>query len=352
MFTEMPGFADNTTLPRQSPDYYLKLDQFTSPVFSSTGQTGSSTKSVFNSAVELSLIDRANFVRQVFVGSNNYELDNMAGKGLALEQAIEVNLKNASLVALKSLIEGFSPKQKILKVNAVSGGNVTLSETLPLNAFNQVQIARPLSVGKGKKTVYLPLPRSEVQFERPTQDSATFALKGQLKTSDVVLLSSSGGNNRALKLCDASRKRHYLPANLQHISGADEMVGRTVAANLKDYDLLETNGVFLQSVAIALRDGMFEAQNPVAAVNTNFCILPLELQQFTKNECSEGKCSGRASVSSGIRIFDATNKIGESVLGAGFDFSDIKADSLSSFVGLKAYELQISSIPQHKSKLK
>ncbi len=352
MFTEMHGFADNTTLPRQSPDYYLKLDQFSSPVFSVAGQTGSSTKSVFNSAVELSLIDRSNFVRQVFVGSNNYELDNMAGKGLALEQATEVNLKNASLAALKSLIEGFSPKQKILKINAVSGGNATLSETLPLNAFNQVQIARPLTVGKGNKTVYLPLPRSDVQFERPSQDSATFALKGQLKTSDVVLLSSSGGNNRALKLCDVNRKRYFLPANLQHMSGADEMVGRAVAVNLKDYDLIESNSVFLQSAAIALRDGMFEAQSPVAAVETPFCILPMEMQQFTKNDCAAGKCSGKASVSSGIRIFEANNKIGESVLGAGFDFSEIKADSLSSFVGLKAYEQQISSIPQHKSKLK
>ena len=272
--------------------------------------------------------------------------------GLALEQATEVNLKNASLTALKSLIEGFSPKQKILKINAVSGGNVTLSESLPLNAFNQIQIARPLSVGKGNKTVYLPLPRGDVQLERPTQDSATFTLKGQLKTSDVVLLSSSGGSNRALKLCDVSRKRHFLPATLQHISGADDMVGRAVAASLKDYDLIETSSVFLHSAAIALRDGMFETQSPVATVDTPYCILPMELQQFTKNDCAAGKCSGRASVSSGVRIFDAANKIGESVLGAGFDFSEIKADSLSSFVGLKAYEHQLSSIAQHKSKLK
>ena len=352
MFREMNGFADNTTLPRQSPDYYLKLDQFSSPVFSVTGQTGSATKSVFSSAVELSLIDRSNFVRQVFVGSNNYELDNIAGKGLALDQATEVNLKNASLVALKSLIEGFSPKQKILKINAVSGGNVTLSETLPLNAFNQVRIARPLNVGKNNKTIYLPLPRSDVQLERPSQDSATFALKGQLKTSDVVLLSSSGGNNRALKLCDASRQRQFLPANLQHPSGAAEMVGRAVAANLKDYDLMEGNNLFLQSAAIALRDGIFETQTLVPAVDTPYCILPMESQKLSKNECANGKCSGSASVNSGIRIFDANTKIGESLIGAGFDFSDVKADSLSSFVGLKAYELQLSSVPQHKSKLK
>ena len=352
MFAEMPGFADNTTLPRQSPDYYLKLDQFSSPVFNVTGQTGSSTKSIFNSAVALSLVDRSNVVRQVFIGNNNYELAKIAGKGLALEQATEVNLKNASLVALKSLIEGFSPKQKILKINAVAGGNATLSETLPLNAFNQVQIARPLSVGKSNKTVYLPLPQSEVQFERPTQDTATLALKGQLKTTDVVLLTSSGGNNRALKLCDVSRKRRFLPANLLHPSGADEMMGRAVAASLKDYDLIEGSSDFLQSTSIALRDGMFEAQALGTAVDTPFCILPMELQQFTKNDCAADKCSGRASVSSGIRIFDANTKIGESVLGAGFDFSEIKADSLSSFVGLKAYEQQISSIPQHKSKLK
>ncbi len=130
------------------------------------------------------------------------------------------------------------------------------------------------------------------------------------------------------------------------------MVGRAVAANLKDYDLMEGNNLFLQSAAIALRDGMFETQTLVPAVDTPYCILPMESQKLSKNECANGKCSGSASVNSGIRIFDANTKIGESLIGAGFDFSDVKADSLSSFVGLKAYELQLSSVPQHKSKLK
>ena len=76
------------------------------------------------------------------------------------------------------------------------------------------------------------------------------------------------------------------------------------------------------------------------------------MQQITKISCSTGKCTGTASIGSGVRIFSGDTKIAESVVGASFDFNEIPEAEVSRFVGLKLFEHHIKSIDAHKSKLK
>jgi hypothetical protein len=57
-------------------------------------------------------------------------------------------------------------------------------------------------------------------------------------------------------------------------------------------------------------------------------------------------------VASGIRIFNADTKVGESVVGATFEINDIPESELSGFVGLKMFEHHLKSINAHKLKLK
>jgi hypothetical protein len=349
MFQSMSGFSDNTTEPRVNPDFYLKFDQYASPMFRVDGTAGVTSKTIFSNAVTLSLVDRGGVIRQVFMGNSPYELVRTGGKGLAPEQATEVNLKNASLLALNALLTGFNPKRKVMTVNGLADKVATLSEPLPQAAFNQVQLARPLKVGN--KTVYLPLHRSEAQLERASQDTDALAFKGSLRKGDVVLLGAFGSGHRVLRTCDASRQRRFLTAPLSHPSSGDALIARVVGSSLKGYDLLETNRVFLDSVAVALRDGMFESQTMAPAEDTPYCVLGMELQQLPRNECSSGKCSGTASVGSGIRLLDGTTKIGESVQAGRFEFSDVQTEAVSSFVGIKAFEQHLKSISPHQSKL-
>lgn len=351
MFQDMNGFADNSTKPRANPDFYLKLDAYSSPVFTAIGIGGATTKSIFNNAVTLSLIDRSSIVNQVFLGSSPYELTRTGGKGLAQEQATEINLKNAASTGMQSMLADFSSTPKTVAIKSVTGSAITLAQTLPLTLFNQAKIVRPLKAGASSKQVLMPLPGSVAQLIKPTQDTDRIEIKGALRSSDLIMLGSLDANNKPLKSCDAARQRRFLPDMLKHPSLADEIVGKTVSVKAKGYNLFEIDTAYLDSVELALRDGFFTSVDVIKSIDSPFCIVAQEVQQLLKNECTADKCSGSASVASGVRIYEGSAKVVESISGARFDFADIKPDALSQFVGLKAYEHHINSISQHKSKL-
>jgi len=351
MFQYMNGFADNSTKPRANPDFYLKLDAHSSPIFTATGVGGATTKSIFNNAVTLSLVDRSSVVNQVFVGSSPYELTRTGGKGLDNNQANEINLKNAALTAMQTMLTGFSVAPKTVAIKAVAGGSITLAQPLPLSVFDQAKIVRPLKAGS-RATIFMPLASSQAQLVKPTQDTDKMDIKGEVRSTDLIMLGSMDATNKPLKICDDTRKRHFLMTpSLKHPSMGEGVVGRVIPFKAKGFNLYETSSAYLDSVQLALRDGFYGSTEVIKNVESPFCVVAQELQQLVKNDCAADKCAGSASVASVVRIYEGANKIGESINGAKFDYSDIRPDALSPFVGVKAYEHQLNSIAQHKSKL-
>jgi hypothetical protein len=352
MFQDMNGFADNSTKPRVNPDLYLKLDAHSSPVFTAIGVGGATTKSIFTNSVSLSLIDRSSVVNQVFAGSSPYELTRTGGKGLDNNQANEINLKNAALASMQSMLAGFSSAPKTVGIKSVSNGVLTLAQPLPLSVFNQARIVRPLKAGSSKAPVLMPLPGSVAQLIKPTQDTDKIEIKGQVRTTDLIMLGATDATNKPLKFCDDTRKRHFLlTPNLKHPSNGESLVGRVIPFKAKGFNFVETQAHYLDSVELALKEGFFSSTDVIKNVDTPYCAVAQEVQQLLKNDCAADKCAGSANVVSGVRIYEGANKIGESLVGAKFDFSEIKPDALSQFVGVKAYEHQLNSISQHKTKL-
>lgn len=353
IYQTMNGFSDNSTKPRNNPDFYLKLDTFSSPVFTATGVGGVSTKSIFSNTVSLSLIDRSSLVNQVFIGNHGYELERTAGKGLDVNQANEINLKNAALVSMEDLLKGFAVNNKTIKIKSTAPGAILLAEPLPMAVFNQAKIVRPVSIGRsGKPPLLMPLAQNIGQLVRPNEETDKIQIKGEIKTSDLIMLGSSDPKNKPLRFCDDSRKRHFLMTpSLSSPALIEGAIGRQVAFKAKGFNLIETDQAFLASVESALKEGFFASQEVSKNIETPYCVVVQEVQQLVANDCSKNKCSGSSSVASGVRIFEGPNKIGESLSGAKFDYKEIESDQLSQFVGIKAYEQHLNSLPVHKSKL-
>ncbi len=352
IFTAMPGFADNATQKRDDPDFFLKLDYVTSPAFTAVGVGGVTTKTQFINGAALSLVDKSAVVRQASFAIAPYELARSAGKGLSFEQAKEVNLKNAALKAMSSLVTGFNPRQKILKINSLNGANLVLSEVVPVSAFGSMKIVRPLRIGKTGKTLYILLNPEEVKLENAGAATAAFAVKGRgLLASDLVILPADSGANRLLKFCDASKKRLFLPATLTDPSKLDGLMGLAIASGIKGYDLVESDARFLQSASIALTEGFFNSSEFTPAEAGQYCIVPVEVQQVGKNECVNRKCSGSGSLMAGVRVFDQSSKVAESAEGGKFEFSSIDEVEVSKFFGYKSFQHMTNSIPPIKAKL-
>ena len=351
IYASMVGFTDTTTVRRPDPDFFLKLDHVSSPSYTAIGVGGVTSRTQFASAVSLSLIDKSSIARQVFLMGADYDLARSAGKGLSFEQAEEINLKNASLKAMVALLDGFAPKQKTLKIKALAGRTVTLSEVVSAASFQELRIVRPLSVREIGKTILMPLPASEdgsyARFENPGTDTDTFVVKGKgLQSSDLVILGGGASGNSQLKICDSSRNRLFLSAPLKSPSNVEGLVGIAIGSRIKSFDLLDLDSGFAHSVSSALRSGMFQSEKIVIPQNALFCAVPLELQRIEVNECLKGKCTGSGSVGAGFRVYAGDKKVMDVSAGGKFAFVEVEDGSLSSFFGVKAFQHMLDSVSQ------
>lgn len=359
MWSSVPGFADNTTVKRKDPDLFLKLDFYNSPVYTSFAETGVTNSNFFQSSITLSLIDKANVIRQNFSATEAYENKRTDGKGLSLAQAQEVNLKNATLAATKAMVDGFKLQRKTVKINALSNGQVTLSETVPNNMFELLSLVRPLNVGK--KTLLVPIPQSAAKLEPAGQDSAIYKVtldqfgdkSNLLKSTDMVLVSGEINTAPKLKYCDLARKRLYLPANFRHGSGTELNTAQLVALGSKKYQWMQQHKGFTESMNSALKKGFFESSqiHSNSDAETSLCMLPIEVVQPGKVECATNKCEGSIDLTTGLRIYDGDKKINELAEGRKVIFKDVRVEDMSSFVGYKLFEQQRLTIKDFTPKL-
>jgi len=348
IFRDMRGFADNTTIARPQPDYYLKLDSFTSPAFTSwgTGRVNSST--VFANAVILSVMDRNGVISQSFLGNSPYTLVRQSGKGLSPEEATEVNLKNAATKGMQSMVAGFKDTARTVSIQTVNGGVATLAQSLPVSALKRAKLVRPIRANG--KFILLPLPRDVAQFAVPTQSSDRVEVRGEVKPSDLLVIPGHDAASQGLARCETRRSR-FLSANLTHPSNGDEAVAASLLHRIKGYKLLETDKVYLSSVERSLREGFFSGTEVAPTEAPASCYVMLEQQQIANSQCAGEKCSGTAVVASGVRVYTGDTKVSESSQGARFEFQDIDAEALSPFIGVKAYENHMGAISIHQSKL-
>jgi hypothetical protein len=348
MFRQIHGFADNTTLPRPVPDYFLKLETYASPVFTSWGVGRVNSRSVFSNAVSLSLVDRSGVVRQAFLGNAPYDLQRSGDRGLSFAQASEVNRKNAALSALKSLIEGFDGHRRTIPVQKAAANEITLAQPISPQMVAQARLVRP--VRAGGRELLMPLPADTAQLIAPAQATQRIAIRGQVRPGDQLLLGSFDPGQRSLRRCDAARQGRFIATPFKFASGVEPAVAAVVATGAKGFTVFESDAAFTRSVKAVLTDGHFDSWEQPEPPSDAQCYLPMELQQPVKSECNADLCSGTANVASGLRIFNGDAKVAESINGARVEFKDIPASDLAEFVGVKAYEQQINSIPTHRSK--
>ncbi|NIC43707.1 hypothetical protein [Aquabacterium sp. A08] len=342
------GFADNTTIQRPQPDFYLKLDSFSSPAVTSWGTGRVNSNTVFSNAVTLSVMDRNGVITQSFLGNSPYTLVRNAGKGLSQEEAGEVNLKNAAMAGMQSMITRFNSTAKTVAIRSVSNGVATLAQPLHVNVLKQARLVRPLKANG--KQIAMPLPGNVAQFVVPSENGDRIEVKGDVKPSDVLVISGTDVSQQGLARCDARRSR-FLTENLNHPSNGDGAVAAYLLHRVKGYNLLEVDQAYLRSVERSLQEGFFSSTQVAPTVTPTSCYVVLEQQQITSNQCTGELCSGTAVVGSGIRIYTGETKVVESIHGARFEFKDIPPDALSPFVGVKAYENHMGALPIHSTKL-
>ena len=349
IYEQMPGFAVGQTIRHRDPDYFLRLDSVVSPEYRISGVQGAVVKDIFETAVELSTIDRGQAIRQVFVGRSAYEAARVGDKGLSLEQAREVSLKNAAAAAMQSMIQGFKSAPRTVAIKSVNGNQLTLAEPISPSDFKTTGVVRPLRVGA--KTLLLPIGVGEAKLDQPQQPTTSLTFKGKLRTGDLLALVSDSAQRKPLQICDATHQRRFLTAPLQNASGAEDLMARAVGAQLKSEVLLETDPTYLNSAKSALVGGYFDEMEFGTRPAPAACLIGMELQQLTKSDCTGNACSGEAAVSAGLRVIEGQQKVAEATSGVRYTYTGLPTTAVSPFVGVAAFKHHLDSISELAAKM-
>ena len=359
MWPKVNGFSAANTTRRKDPDLFLKLDSLVSPVFTAVSETGVTSTEFFKTNVGLALIDRSNFIRQRFAGADSYENTTTDGKGLSFPQAMEVSLKNASLVASKALTDGFFLPVKTVKINSINDGKVTLAESIPSEMLNESNLVRPMQIGK--KNILLPIPKKNSSLQSLSPDSSNtfnlvndqFANKSDLVTSSDVLRLSGEivAGKKIVKYCDLSKKRSYLTPPLIDSSNAELTATLSSVLIAKNYQMQQTDPDFNRAASSALNLGYYESDKLKDATDTNMCIIPFEVMKLSKNDCKNNKCEGSADITVGVRVYVDGKKTIEIPSAVNASFKDILPSQVSPFVGLKAFDYHLQLVKDVAAKL-
>lgn len=348
IYEKIPGFAANSNNARPIPDFFLKLDSYNSPAYTAWGVGKVNSNTSFNTSVGLSLVDKSGVVRQAFLGTSPYELSRSVGKGLSFQDAVEVNLKNATLSAVTEFKTKFKFKNSVIPIKSVDDRTLTLAQPLPVSIFDDARIVHPIS--HAGKTVLIPISGDVAKLVHPPSDSDRIEFKGKISRSDLIQVPSLDYSKKAAVKCDGKIGR-TLQGNLNVPSGADITITPVGLYGAKGFSLMEADSIFLTSVKSVLRDAHFAEVNLFEPQPATACYLAMEFQGITKNECASGKCAGAATVASGLRIFVNENKVAESIASSKFEFSEIDSELLPNFIGLKAYENHVQNYLNHQTKL-
>jgi hypothetical protein len=346
------GFEDSTS-DREPPSLFLKLSTYSSPKITSSGVGNVVQTTEFNNAVGLSLVDSNNIVRQFIYGTSPYSLKVAANKGLSVDQATEVALKNATIVAGKNLVSQFNPTAQVIKIKSVNGHNAQL--TMPMSSLMRdgYRLVTPISVEKLKRTINLPIPSEKAALDLPEQSSTTVSVRGSLKASDLIVVSQDATSKIPLTNCPVSRNREFFNNGLTTSSKLSSFVEAAVGSGLKSYQLLEPDQAFVQSKSALLKRFFDRDSSPSSASSPSTCIAAVENLDFDKKPvCSVNKCTGIVKVGTAVRLYDAENKkIAESLAGNTVDMKDLDPSMVSNFAGFKAFESFIGSLTVHKAKI-
>jgi len=349
IYEKIPLFSGNSDNPKPVPDFFLKLTTHISPEYVNWGVGKVNSLTTFNTSVNLSILDRSGVVKQSILTNEVLSVSKSYGKGLSSEESKQVSLKNVTTSAAVNLIKQFKYKTSFVKVKSINQGVANLSETLTQDGFEDIQVVRPLNY-KGN-TIYIPVPGTEIKLIRPAQDTDKIEFKGKLTTNELIQVPSIDHSRKAISAKCTDKNGIVLQHKSAIPSGGEAAIASSSLFGVKGYKLLEPDPTFLAAVKSTLIDGKFEQSEIFGPHSSSACFLPMEYQGVTVTSCAAGKCSGNATVSSGIRVFDKDVKVLESIETRKIDFSDKEEESLNKFISLSAYENHVQKYLNHQNKL-
>jgi hypothetical protein len=322
---------------KDAPNYFLTFDYAFSPVLLEAGYGGLETSETWVTTVSVSLVDRLGRIAYSDIGQDHYKLEKKAGKGLDINQAREISLKNATVAVSKKFIEKVRLEPKEFEITSATHDRyrvkgLAVSQDTTINAL----VVRPLSVKVNGREVEWTLRIDHDNAWNQQGDMIEF------KYSSPNTKVRNGDKFRAFGLTNPKQKR--IQECSEHFIGTGSMKEDHLLPVIKNSLLASerflitiANPSFYETANYFLREGMFKLQLSQPNPDTE-CVKVGYSIKAEPSKCEKGKCSVEFLAASTIIVERSGQRIANFVQAEKISLTGLQQGFESAAVGYRAAE--------------
>jgi len=336
---------------QDAPDFFLKFDYSFTPVFLESGAGGTETRESFVATVAAMLVDRKGTVIHSEIGQDFHRLLKKGGRGLDINNAREVALKNATSAAAKKFISNVKFQSAEFPVTVANNSSFSVDGlSVPEDTDLVYEVLRPLEVRVGGKPTFWRL-----AFDRSTKgpklegNSTTlgyFATGAEIKRGDRLTVANMPKRGQT-RISDC--QTHYVAPGSDPSDFLIPVIRHSAYASQR-FQIIISKEDFYSNANALLQEGKFKLKisPPVA---TEVCLRPGYLVKREASNCSGNECSFEILSAATIILEKAGQRVGNFVQAERISAKGVAGPQMETFTSFRASESVSNNLPKLIEKL-
>lgn len=336
---------------QDAPDFFLKFDYSFTPVFLESGAGGVETRESFVATVAAMLVDRKGTVIHAEIGQDFHRLLKKGGRGLDINNAREVALKNATSAAAKKFIANVKFQSAEFPVTAANKSSFSVDGlSIPENTDLVYQVLRPLDVRVGGKPTFWRL-----SFERsdrgPNQEGSRttigyLATGSEIKRGDRLTIANMPKRDQT-RITECPN--HYVAPGSDSADFLIPVVRQSAYASQR-FQIIVSKEEFYSNANALLQEGKFKLKiSPPEP--TEVCLRPGYLVKREASNCSGNECSFEILSAATIILEKAGQRVGNFVQAERISTKGVAEPQMETFTSFRASESVSNNLPKLIEKL-
>ncbi len=336
---------------QDAPDFFLKFDYSFTPVFLESGAGGVETRESFVATVAAMLVDRKGTVIHAEIGQDFHRLVKKGGRGLDINNAREVALKNATSAAAKKFLSNVKFQSAEFPVTVANKSSFSVDGlSVPEDTDLVYEVLRPLDVRVGGKPTFwrLSFDPSDVG---PKVDGNRMTIgylpKGaEIKRGDRLIVANMPKRGQT-RLSDCPT--HYVAPGSDPSDFLIPVVRHSAYASQR-FQIIVSKEEFYSNANALLQEGKFKLKvSPPAP--TEVCLRPGYLVKREASNCSGNECSFEILSAATIILEKAGQRVGNFVQAERISAKGVAGPQVESFTSFRASESVSNNLPKLIEKL-
>ena len=336
---------------QDAPDFFLKFDYSFTPVVLESGAGGVETRESFVATVAAILVDRKGAVVHAEIGQDVHRLIKKGGRGLDINNAKEVALKNATAAAAKKFIANvkFQPAEFAITAANKSSFSVEGPAT-PEGADLSYEGLRPLDVKVAGKPTFWRIAfdpaDSAPKVEGPRVTFGYLGKDTEIRRGDRLVVANMPRRGQTrLSECPS----HYVAPGSDPSDFLIPVIRQSAYASQRFQVTVSKEDYYTNANAL-LQEGKFKLKLSPPAPG-EVCLRPGYLVRREASNCSGAECSFEMLSAATIILEKAGQRVGNFVQAERISVKGVAGPQVENFAALRAAESVSNNLPKLVEKL-